>query len=181
MEVVPLVTNRQNMANWPSTFVFDGARASNTGKYIDICNTTLGFNEPIVNNGMPVRLVAKLSNVTVYDEDIVFTEQTIRLGDLPFFEGFPLAKNSYWTFEITTVKYFSFNYFLSIQFSLVDVENKSDYLKQPMKFIPNSVMGVHAEYGELHFDAQASIDAELAHRENLIKRILKSQMKTRSL
>jgi hypothetical protein len=174
MNVVPLVSYRTNIACWPSTFLIDGACASNSGKYIDISNTKLACNDRIFNDGLPVRLKCTLSGAVMFDADIVFKDQLIKLGDLSeMFRTFPLAKNSYWTFELMTVS--SFNSWIRVQFSLVDVDNEAAYLEEPCKSIADSIIKVDAASGHAIVDANEFIASALEHEKTMKEAIRKKK------
>jgi hypothetical protein len=107
-----------------------------------------------------------LSGVTIFENFIEFKDRTLRLADLDaVFEGFPLAKNSYWIFEMTAVT--SFNNFIRIEFAVVDIENEAAYLEEPCKPIGNSVMSVHAAHGNVILDTDDWIAAELENKNRM--------------
>ena len=151
MNIAPVVINRQKMATWasPSAFTFDGGSASNCGEYIDVSNCLFATNYSVFNAGEPMTLTAKLSGVTVFEGQFRFQEKRILLGDIsPFFQGFPLAKGSYWELTLSNVTSHNDDS-IRFEFAVVGIENEAAYLEQHIKPIPESKFHVDARIGNL--------------------------------
>jgi hypothetical protein len=159
MNVAPLVSNRKQVACWASTNSIVDASAANSGKYIDISKSKIAFNDSNINEDVLIHLICRLSGAIIYDGDVLFKkdDQFVNFGDLKvtklikplneMFRTFPIAKNSYWTFEI---RFFDFHPLIRVQYSLIDVDqNEQAYLQDPIKPIGDSGMSVHARLGNL--------------------------------
>jgi len=126
--------------------IFDCARQSNTGQYIEIC-TAKFLN---ISQCRPVRLKAILSGVAIFDEMVEVKDNQILFSDIPLFSTFPYAKNSYWVFEIyADVCGYNGEPGLELKTSNA-VELPDDYLQNPVKPIGDTGgMYVNTDFGNL--------------------------------
>ena len=123
--------------------IFDCARQSNTGQYIEIC-TAKFLN---ISQCQPVRLRAILSGVAIFDEMVEVKDKQILFSDIPLFSTFPYAKNSYWVFEIYSENNADVAFELKTS-NAVDLPD--DYLQNSQKPIGDTGMYVNAEVGNLY-------------------------------
>jgi len=123
--------------------IFDCARQSNTGQYIEIC-TAKFLN---ISQCRPVRLKAILSGFPIFDEMVEVKDNQILFSDIPLFSTFPYAKNSYWVFEIYA-DVCGYNGEPGLELKTSN-DLPDDYLQNSQKPIGDTGMYVNTDFGNL--------------------------------
>ena len=122
--------------------IFDCARQSNTGQYIEICTAKITG----IAQCQPVRLKAILSGREVFNEMVEVKDNQVLFSDIPFFSNFPYAKGSYWVFSIYSENNADAAFELKTS-NAVDLPN--DYLQNTQKPIGDTGLFIDVEVGNL--------------------------------